>query len=275
MPPSIRGATTVCPSPLPSVGPSLFLALLFVSFAPLPTAAQSSASPSVPLDTALAIADSLRRQGQFRAALSRVNSLAQKHPNQVGIHWRRALFTTDLGKQSEDAETALSYHRKALDAAQTALATDTTSAWAHLVTGLAQGRITLYADRSERVRRSRAVKHHADRALALDSTLAAAYHLRGRWHRQVASLNFIERTLVKAFYGGLPDASYEQSVHNFQQAIALESKPYNHLELGKTYRHMNREAAARHQLQKALRTAGSPHDPEYKDEARALLAEMR
>ncbi len=256
------------------VGTALLpLLLLVLTFARGPAVAQSSHSSSLsnPLTAALETVDSLRTQQQFQPALNRLDSLAQAHPHQVAVHWRRALLTSDLGKRATDDETALQFHRQALDAAETALATDSSSAWAHVVTALAQGRITLYVGRSERVKRSRAVKRHADRALAMDSTLAAAYHLRGRWHRQVADLNFLERTLVKTFYGGLPDASYEHSVRDFQRAIALESKPYNHLELGKTYRRMDREAAAREQFQKALETSGSPHDAEYKREARSLL----
>jgi tetratricopeptide (TPR) repeat protein len=228
-----------------------------------------------PLETALTTVDSLRKHGQFRSALTRLDSLAQVHSNRVAVHWRRALLSSDLGKDAQNDDTALRHHRRALEAAENALATDSTSAWAHLVTALAQGRITLYAGRSERVKRSRAVKRHADRALALDSSFAPAYHMRGRWHRQVASLNFLERTLVKTFYGGLPNASYEQSVADFQRAIALESKPYNHLELGKTFLRMDRDEAARKQFQKALETTGSPHDAEYKREARSLLADLR
>lgn len=261
-----------------TVGITLLPILLLVpTLAPSTAVAQSSYSSSLPkpLASSLATIDSLRTHRQFRPALRRLDSLAEAHPHRVAVHWRRALLCSDFGKQAEDDDTALTYHRRALDAAHTALATDSTNAWAHLVTALAQGRITLYVGRSERVRRSRSVKRHADRAIALDSTFAPAYHLRGRWHRQVADLNFFERALVKTFYGGLPDASYKQSVQNFERAIALESKPYNHLELGKTYLRMDRTESAREELQKALETSGSPHDAEYKREARSLLSEMR
>ena len=244
---------------------SLLLALLLLG----------SVSPHPPsLRKALSTVDSLRVRGHFQPALVRLDSLAQAHPDTAAVHWRRALLLADRGKQADESNRKISLFKLSLQASRTALALDSTSAWAHLTTALAQGRLTLHVGTSERIRRSRSVKQHADRALALDSTLAAAYHLRGRWHRQVADLNFLKRALVKGLYGGLPDASFEQSISNFRRAIDLESKPYNHLELAKTYLAVDRPKAAHAQLQKCLATSGSPFDAEYKSEARTLLQKI-
>jgi hypothetical protein len=226
------------------------------------------------LREALSTVDSLRSHGHFPVALGRLDSLAQVHADTAAVHWRRALLLADLGKRADDTDRKRSFFLRSLRASRQARALDSTSAWAHLTTALAQGRLTLHVGTAERVRRSREVKLHADRALALDSSLAAAYHLRGRWHRQVADLNLLERALVKGLYGGLPTASFERSVWNFKQAIARESKPYNHLELAKTYLAMDRPGAAVSQLRTSLRTSGSPFDAEYKEEARVLLSDL-
>lgn len=256
--------------------PGIWLILTFLSLrlltAPVHAQTASPVSPSV--ETALSEIDSLRSEGQFETAHRRVDSLAEVHPRHVEIQIRKSLLHSDLGKQSDTEDEARAQFRRALEAADRALVIDSTHAWAHFVKALAEGRLTLHVGTSERVRRSRAVKRHADRAIALDSTIAPAYHLRGRWHREVASINFVKRALVKAFYGGLPDASVEQSVRDFQRAIALESRPYNHLELGKTYREMGRDDAAREQFQLALQTSGSPFDAEYKAEAQSILNKM-
>jgi tetratricopeptide (TPR) repeat protein len=233
-----------------------------------------SAGASAGVEQVLSTADSLRNAGRFRPALARLDSLARHHPRRADVLWRQSLCTTDIGRAAASPDTAVAYHQRALRMADRARAADSTSAWAHLVTALAAGRLTLHVGSSKRVRYSRAVKRHADRAIALDSTLAPAYHLRGRWYREVADINFVLRALVKAFYGGLPDASFEASVKDFQRAIALESKPYNHLELGKTYLEMGRTEAARRQFRRTLELSGSPFEADHKKEARHLLEQL-
>lgn len=251
-----------------SLGTFTVLVLVF-------TAATPRSTPSPSFEEALATVDSLRSHRQFETALGMLDSLANQHPDRVALEWRRALLHTDLGKVAEGKDVAIGHYRKAEELAARAVRLDSTNAHAHLSVALAAGRLTLHVGRSKRVKLSRAVKRHADRAIALDSTLAGAYHLRGRWHREVADLNFITRTMVKALYGGLPDASYKQAIRDFKQAIALESKPYNHLELAKTYLALDRTSDARAQLRVALETDGSPFDREQKQEAGLLLTELR
>ena len=265
-----RLAACTAPSALFGVRAVACLLLLGV----VPTEALLAQASRAPAPSVLARVDTLRSEGRFRPALAQINRLHRRSPRDVEVLWRRALLLSDIGRRSGDEDSTVTLHRRALRVADTARAADSTNAWAHLVTALAAGRLTLHVGASKRVRHSRAVKRHADRAIALDSTLAPAYHLRGRWHREVADLNFLVRTLVRTFYGGLPDASLEQAVRDFRRAIALESKPYNHLELGKTYLEMGRDAAARTQLQRALDTSGSPFEAEHWREARSLLAEM-
>ncbi|PSQ95159.1 MAG: hypothetical protein BRD55_11595 [Bacteroidetes bacterium SW_9_63_38] len=251
------------------------LALLLVGpAAGQPAAEQSAAAP----DSTLALIDSLRVRGQFRKALTVLQRLAPDSTRDVSILWRRALMWSDLGRAQRvvaSSDSTIARHRRALALARRACELDSTHAWAHLVTALAAGRLTLHTKRGTRIRYSRLVKTHTDRALALDSALAPAYHLRGRWHREVADINIIKKTLAKAIYGGLPPASFEQSVDDFKQAIALESKPYNHLELAKTYLEVGRDSSARAHLQRALATSGSPFEDEHRREARALLDELR
>lgn len=81
--------------------------------------------------------------------------------------------------------------------------------------------------------------------------------------------------VVKTVYGGLPEASFDQAVADLQRAVELESRTYNHLELGKVYLKMKRTEDARVQFQIALDTPPTdPFAPQYKLEARELLDEL-
>jgi len=216
--------------------------------------------------------DSLRRHRQFRASLAVLNELRDAQPQNVEVLYRLAFTWSDLGKASDSKRQSREFYQRSLDVADQAVRADSTSAWAHFAVAVAQGRLTFQAGARERVERSRAVKAHAEQAIALDSTLAGAYHVRGRWHRDAADLNIVLRAAVSAMYGGLPDASIDQAVRDFQTAIELEDRAYHHLELGKTYLVLDRPTAAREQFRKAIAVPrADPFDPEYKQEARHLL----
>lgn len=167
------------------------------------------------------------------------------------------------------------YYREALDAAKAAAAADSTRARSHPAIAVAQGRAALNAGTQERIRRSRAVRCHADRVLAIDSTLAPAHHVRGRWHGEAADLGVFKRTIVRTVYGGLPDASFGEATKNFKRALDFEDEIHHHLELGKTYLELDRPEAARVELQKVVDVSSpDPFAPDYKSEARALLNDL-
>lgn len=242
-----------------------------------PAPAQSPPDTTDPsLQEALAKVDSLRQTGDFQAALDRLQALRDEHPERVAVLWRLVYTWADLGQTTDDEDRRTSSYENALEVAKAGLAADSSSARAHLAMAVAQGRAALDAGTQERIRRSRAVKRHADRAIALDSTLASAYHTRGRWYREVADIGFFKRAIAKAVYGGLPDASYEQAVQDFKRAIELNDEVFHHLELAKTYLKMDRTQAARRELTTALNmSSDDPFASRYKKEARKLLADLK
>lgn len=240
-----------------------------------PAQAQSPNTSDTTLRAALTTVDSLRQAGDFRAARTRLQALRDEHPSEVAVLWRLVYTYADLGQTTDDEDKRADYYQSALDVAKAGLAADSTSARAHLALAVAQGRAALNSGTRERIQRSRAIKRHADRAIALDSTLDGAYHTRGRWHREVEDIGFFQRAIVKTVYGGLPESSIEQAVRDFRRAIELNDEVFHHLELAKTYMQMGRPEAARRELNTALDMPGvDPFAPKYKKEARTLLDEL-
>lgn len=250
--------------------------LLWLGLGVGPAVGQSAGGAETGGPEALAAVDSLRTRGEFRSALSRLHRLANTHPENVEVLAARAFIWTDLGKQADVQHRAVNFYRQSLTVAEAAVEANPECAQAHLAVAVAQGHLTQHVSIRERIERSRAVKTHADRAVALDSTLAGAYHIRGRWHREAADLNALVRALMRVVYGGLPEASLKQSVANFQRALTLETRTYHHLELGKTYVKMDRADAAREQFRAALEAPSvAPFAAEYKREARLLLEKLQ
>jgi len=240
-----------------------------------PSAAQSGSAPAPLPDSTLALVDTLRAQGDFREALSRMSNLQGEYGDEVELLWRMALTRVDIAKTLDDKGGRKQQYEQALQLAEAALTVDASNAHAHLAKAVVEGRMALDAGTKERVQRSRLVKKHADRAIELDSTLDGAYHTRARWNREVSDLNFFERAVVKTVYGGLPESSFEQAVRDFERAIELHDERFHRLELGKTYIKMDQPDKAREQLRIVTdMPARAPFDQRYLEEATGLLDDL-
>ena len=227
------------------------------------------------LSTTLDEVDSLRVVGDFRQAFATLNDLVQDHPDNAEVLWRLSRTKVDIGEQRTRDEERAQFYEQAFADAEAAIAADTTNARAYLAGAIAAGRVGLISGTRKKVEMSRTVKEYVDRAIALNPDLPAAYHVRARWNYEVASLGFFSRTIVRAVYGGLPDASYEAAVENFERSIALDDRVVDRLELGRTYMAMDQEDLARTELEKALTLPNKdPDDPQYKEEARELLDDI-
>lgn len=249
--------------------------LLLIGSPVLAVSSAAQSSDGEALASALDRVDSMRSAGNFQDALSRLEELRTEYGDNAEVLWRMSFTEVDIAKTLDEKEARGKRYQEALTFADAALVADSSNAHAHLAKAIAEGRIALDAGTKERVQRSRAVKRHADRAIELDPSLDGAYHTRARWHRGVADLGFFSRAIVKTVYGGLPEASFEQSVKDFQQAIELHDERLHRLELAKTYLKMDREEDARKELKKVLEMpAEDPFDPEYKEEAQTLLEDL-
>jgi len=239
------------------------------------TADRADIKASPTLKPLLIEVDSLRRAGAYTEALSRVMSLQEQHPGDVEVLYRVAMTRVDLGEAADSDRRRASMYSQALKAAQAAVEADPEHAFAHLSLAIAEGRVALSAGTKEKIQRSRAVKQHADRAIELDPDLSSAYHVRARWNREVADLGFFSRTIVRTVYGGLPEASFEQSVKDFKTAIEKEDRIVHHLELARTYEKMDREDDARKELELLLTMENDdPDAPKQKQEAREMLDDL-
>lgn len=157
----------------------LFSATVLPQLRPAPVhAAPPSVTP--PLTDTLEALESYRTEHRFQAALEKLTDLKARHPENKAVLWRRALILTDLGKRADSDDQTISYYRQALDDANAALDADSSTAWPHAIKALVEGRLCLNVGKRERARRSESLKHHAEHALALDSTLALGHHMLGR-----------------------------------------------------------------------------------------------
>ena len=166
--------------------------------------------------------------------------------------WKASRTCADLGEVLKDDDQK-DYYRKANDYADKAIAACPDNSNAHLFKSVAIGRVALISGKKEQVQLSAVVKAEAEKALELDPNSDIAHHVLGRWHRKVANLSGVQKMFAKILYGGLPDASNEQAVKEFQTAIKLNPGFINHhLELGLTYEDMKQWEKAKEEYEAVL-----------------------
>jgi len=109
----------------------------------------------------------------------------------------------------------------AVACASRAVMDDPKSSTAHACMAVCYAKESAYADIKAKVTYSRLIKKEAEEAIVLNPKQDVAYYLLGRWNYGVANIGLLSRAYVKVVYGGLPSASNELSIKDFEQAIAL------------------------------------------------------
>ncbi len=142
--------------------------------------------------------------------------------------------------------------------------------------GQVTGQIALFRGGQEKIKLGIEIKQFADKSLALNPNNAMANAILGIWHYELANLDFVARTFVKFFFGGVPDGSFEYAEKYLAKAVSLQpSVIYYRNAYAKVLIKLGRNEEARQQLKAALSlpmtVAG---DRQNKSEARELLAQL-
>jgi tetratricopeptide (TPR) repeat protein len=177
------------------------------------------------------------------------------------------MYTADLA----DAKKDLLAH--AFACASQAVKDDPHSSTAHACMAVCYAKECSFANIKARVAFSRLFKDEADKAIALNPREDVAYYLLGQWNYAVANIGFLARTYVKVVYGGLPSASNEEAIHDFQKAIAIA--PGHNLYyagLASVYQTMGQKNLARAALRKCA--VLSPLDRDDRDARQDAIKEL-
>ena len=165
------------------------------------------------------------------------------------------------------------YYLAAKIYAETALKIDATNSESNCVMAIALGRATMSKSGKEKITYVREIKKHADAAIKYDPQNFKAWHVLGRWHYEISSLNALERSMVKLFYGGFPPSSFTMAINAFEKARELRPEfILNYFEMAKAYKDNNNKAKAIACLQSlVLLPIQTEDDPVIKENARNFI----
>lgn len=148
---------------------------------------------------------------------------------------------------------------------------------AHLSVAISHVKMVPILGNKERMESSRQIKESVDKAIALDPNKDLAWHILGCWHQRLADISIVKRALAMLVYGGLPQASNEESVKCLQKSIDLNpGRLIHYIELGRTYAQMGKDAEARKYIEKGLAMPEvGKDDPELKQRGRETLEKLK
>ena len=226
-----------------------------------------SAAPPTEL---LARGDSLYEAYQYGESAKYYRQAAVADSQSFDAFWKLGRSLNYLGELTPK-DSQLAVFEEACDAEKIALTQRDLSADAHFQMARAVGKIALFKGVFSSIGLAKQVKAEAERALALDSLHDGAWHILGRWHREVSKKPKLFRLPL-----GLGEANKKDAISFMERAVTLNPTLINHrLEMGITYLEYGMKTEARAEFGQCLSLPGrGPVDDKYKEEAKKYLAGM-
>jgi tetratricopeptide (TPR) repeat protein len=243
----------------------LLVAIMFISIISIGSAVE-------PGSTGLLITegDSLFSHYDYSGSIAFYSQAAMADSLSFDAFWKLGRSRNILG-ELVPKDSQLTIFENARDAERNALKINDRNADAHFQLARAIGKIALFKGIFNSIGLAKQVKQEAERALSLDSLHDGAWHILGRWNREVGKKPKLFRVPL-----GLGAANKNDAVDFMQRAILLNPKLiHHHLEMGITYQEFGKKELAREEYNKCLTLPGQgPLDDKYKGEAKKYLAVM-
>lgn len=179
----------------------------------------------------------LKNESKFEESLAIFQQLLKSDSSKIEYLYNTSFLYSKLGNRQQEEVARQNYFRKAEYLAKKAIATDSNNAEAHYTYALALGRINENASSKQKIANAKLIKTECETGLKLNPKHSGLYHILGRWHRTIAGFNFMEKGMINAFFGGVPEGgSYKDAIECFSKAVLLEPGYMLHkYELAQTY----------------------------------------
>jgi tetratricopeptide (TPR) repeat protein len=210
-----------------------------------------------------------------RAALAKFKELLKVQPRNTYALNKASELCSRIGKRQTVNKVSEDYYSAAKTYAAIALQIDPNNSESHCVMAIALGRSSLNKSGKEKLTSARELRKHIDMAIRNDPTNFKAWHVLGRWHYELCSLNGLEKTAIKYLYGGLPLASLKEALIAFEKSQSItDGFILNYFEMAKAYKKNNQKEKAIALLRKMMIVPNQTEDdPIIKESGRKLLKE--
>lgn len=198
--------------------------------------------------------DRLFDKQAYDAARRTLEQLLKADPNDAEVLWRLSNHAINDGDAATEDDRQKRYFKKAVALAERAVKADNNNAFAHAYAAAAYGSYAMFAGGEEKVKLANRIRDELDVALKLDPENQVAHTIYGTWHREVASVSWLERQLANMFLGSMPDGSIEESIDHLKKAIRVGPTVLRHrYELGMSYAAADRDKEAAEAFRSAMK----------------------
>ena len=169
-------------------------------------------------------------------AFAKYAAVLKIQPNSLVALCKCSELSSRIGARQPEKEKKAEYFNAAKSYADAALKVNPNYSDANFVMAFALGRLSLFSSGKQKVVLVKDIKAYADKSVREDPNNFKPYHVLGKWNYEVSNLNFAERSFARMFFGGLPSASLDESIRNFEKSLALNPAfLLNYLELARAY----------------------------------------
>lgn len=222
-----------------------------------------------------------KQEYKYQEGLALFQILLKSDSSNVDYLANTSYFLSRVGQLQPLEDQKMDYYHKAEYVGKKAVQTDPTNAEAHYSYALAIGRVNEFASNKQKISNAKLLKTELDACLKINPEHFGAWHILGRWHREIAGLNMVERLAINSFFGGVPpNATYEDAIKCFQNAVKYNPTYILHyFELAKTY-YTRDDKGDKAQAISTLKTALAlpnlaPDDPETRKNCENLLKKLQ
>ncbi|NLI16414.1 MAG: hypothetical protein GX409_09035 [candidate division Zixibacteria bacterium] len=223
-----------------------------------------------PLSEAIYLGDSLYNMNDYWGSIAAYEKALGTDSLSPEANWKLAR-SLNLQAELEPKDKQLALYEKAALVSLRCIRQDSMIAEGHFQLARAQGRVALFKGVFKSASLAKQVKKEADKTLALDPKHDGAYHLLGRWNREVARKPKLVRSPM-----GLGEADKKIGLECFRKAIEINPEYINHhLEYGISLLDMDKKEEALVEFETCLKLPASrPLDLKYQNEAKEYLARL-
>ena len=181
----------------------------------------------------------------FNAAFNKYQEILKVQPVNLNAICKSSELCSTIGHRQSEKKQKLDYFKAAKHYAEIALRLNPNSSEANFVMAIAMGRMALMLGGREKIEAVNEIKKYAELSIKANPSNYKPYHILGRWHYEVSNLGGFEKAAAKLFYGGLPPASLQDAILNYEKSMQLNPEAMvNYTELAKSYeRNHQREKA--------------------------------